>query len=113
VLAVTNHQASDFIAITLPSLGIPLETNLVFSVECQDWQSYSNENSELDDGDLLALVGKYRTKGILLDSNLLVLLFVGLLDPDRVRSSAAQGTMDLLKRVFIVGKNYLFTSTKV
>ncbi len=36
-------------------------------------------------GDLPALVGKYRTKGILLDTNLLLLLFVGLVDPDLVK----------------------------
>lgn len=37
-------------------------------------------------GDLPALVGKYRNKGILLDTNLLVLLFVGLLDSNRISS---------------------------
>jgi hypothetical protein len=37
-------------------------------------------------GDWPALIGKYRTKGILLDTNLLVLFFVGLLDPGRVSS---------------------------
>lgn len=36
--------------------------------------------------DLPTLAGKYRAKGILLDSNLLVLLFVGRLDPRRVRT---------------------------
>ena len=36
--------------------------------------------------DVSALAGKYRSKGVLLDSNLLVLLFVGLLDPGRVQS---------------------------
>ena len=36
--------------------------------------------------DLPALVGKYRTKGILLDSNLLVLFFVGSVAPELVEN---------------------------
>jgi hypothetical protein len=36
--------------------------------------------------DVSTLAGKYRSKGVFLDSNLLVLLFVGLLDPGRVRN---------------------------
>src|ERR1041385_5373014 len=36
--------------------------------------------------ELPELVAKYRTKGIFLDSNLLVLLFVGLFDSSRIRS---------------------------
>lgn len=36
--------------------------------------------------DVSMLAGKYRSNGVFLDSNLLVLLFVGLLDPDRIQN---------------------------
>src|SRR5882672_4485904 len=65
-------------------------------------------------GDLLALVGKYRTKGILLDSNLLVLLFVGLLDPDRVRSFSRTRNHGFTENEFsLLEKIISSTSTKV
>jgi hypothetical protein len=65
-------------------------------------------------GDLPALVGQYRTKGILLDSNLLVLLFVGLLDPDRVQSFSRTKNHGFTENEFsLLEKVVLSTSAKV
>jgi hypothetical protein len=65
-------------------------------------------------GDLPALVGKYRTKGILLDTNLLVLLFVGLLAPDRVRSFSRTKNHGFTENEFsLLGRIVFSTSAKV
>jgi hypothetical protein len=64
--------------------------------------------------DLPALIVKYRTKGILLDSNLLVLLFVGLLDPDRVRSFSRTKNQGFTESEFsLLEEIVISTSTKV
>jgi hypothetical protein len=64
--------------------------------------------------DLPALVGKYRTKGILLDSNLLVLLFVGLLDPNRVGSFSRTKNHGFTENEFsLLEKIVLSSSTKI
>ena len=76
--------------------------------------------------DLPAVLVKYRNKGILLDSNLLVLLFVGLVDPDFVgtfKHTRNQGhdqgftkiEFDLLGRIVanakIITTPYILTET--
>jgi len=53
-------------------------------------------------GDLPALVGKYRTKGILLDTNLLLLLFVGLVDPNLVKDFKRTKNHQLTEREFLL-----------
>src|SRR5438045_51552 len=65
-------------------------------------------------GDLPALVGKYRTKGILLDTNLLVLFFVGLLDPGRVSSFSRTKNHGFTKAEFsLLEKIVSSTSAKI
>jgi hypothetical protein len=63
--------------------------------------------------DLQTLIGKYRAKGILLDSNLLVLLFVGLASPDLIENFKRTKNQGFTANEFILLRNIVSAFSKV
>ena len=63
--------------------------------------------------DLQTLIAKYRSKGILLDSNLLVLLFVGLTAPDLVENFKRTKNQGFTEKEFSLLKRVVETFSRV
>jgi hypothetical protein len=63
--------------------------------------------------DLPALIGEYRTNGILLDTNLLLLLFIGLAAPDRVQSFKRTKNSGFTESEFSLLQEFLATFSRV
>lgn len=63
--------------------------------------------------DVLTVANRYRSKGVFLDSNLLVLLFIGLLEPDRVQSFKRTNNHGFTRSDFSLLQKIVATFSKV